>query len=219
MRDAPSGYRVNRLIDQVLMEPGIDRCHELEHLARQIPVQRLAERIRQRATALGKPQRAARAALLARRDALIEAVYAAVVPTGWSCAWIDGASRQSGTRRNAGIGGILLDSDGRRIAQISRAIGEQDAFGAELAALTAMIRCALEHRQPRLWVYTDNDALIHLWQEQREDRSLDEVYALVGQLEKFVIQAIPRLHNQPSNTLARAAIAPAQDRSAGQDYS
>lgn len=211
--------QLNMLIDQALLEYRAEQQHRLKQLAHENPVRQLAERIRQRATLLGKHHRDDRARLLARRDELILTVYTAATPAGWCCAWIDGASRQSGSQRLAGIGGLLLDSDGRCIAQLSRAIGEQGAFEAELAALSSIIQCAIEYQQLLLWVYTDNPALLHLWQKQRNDSRLDGIRKQVAQLDKFVLCEIPRLHNQPANALARAAIKQRQDSHLMQDYS
>ena len=57
----------------------------------------------------------------------------------------------------------------------------------------------------RLWLYTDNWGLVQLWNEHRDDNRLNELRRLAASLEKFTLRAIPRLHNQPANALARAA--------------
>jgi ribonuclease HI len=122
------------------------------------------------------------------------------------CAWADGASFNTDGHRQAGIGGLLVDSDGTVIEHISRPIGEEDAFAAELAALIAVIQSATERQQKRLWLYTDNRGLVQLWNEHRGDKRLNELRRQAASLERIALRAIPRLHNQPANALARAAI-------------
>ena len=89
---------------------------------------------------------------------------------------------------------------------MSRASGEQGAFDAEVAALAAMLQHAIEHQQLKLWVYCDNQGLVNLWHEQRDDHRLEGVRALVKQLQKFTLRYLPRAHNQIANALARESI-------------
>jgi len=197
---------LNAVVDSALLAPTDENREQLRQLAQVSAPGPLAERIRRRATLLAKRRSNDHAPLLRWRDELILAVYAAVLPKGWSCGWADGASFTSDGHRQAGIGGLLMDSNATVIERISRAIGEADAFAAELAALIAVIQCATERQQKRLWLYTDNLGLVQLWNEHRDDNRLNELHRHTASLERFSLRAIPRLHNQPANALARAAV-------------
>ena len=199
------GQRVNTLIDQALLAPSADHQQQLVQLTQTLPVTPLADRLRKRATWICKRRREDTRQLLATRDALIMALYAAMVPTGWACGWCDGSSIKQDATYQAGIGGIVMVSQGPVIVRISRAIGDRQAFEAEVAAVVAVIRAALDQQQRRLWVYTDNSGLARLWQTHREDDRLAELRQLSVQLDRFALQALPRRHNQPANALAKAA--------------
>jgi ribonuclease HI len=206
MKRQNQAQQLNTIVDDALLAPTDGNHEQLRLLSKASNPGPLAERIRRRATLLGKRRNDDPAPLLRWRDELILAVYAAVVPKGWSCGWADGASFKTGGHRQAGIGGLLMDSGGTVIERISRLIGEADAFAAELAALTAVMQCATERRQKRLWLYTDNRGLVQLWNAHRDDNRLDELRRQAASLERFTLRAIPRLHNQPANALARAAV-------------
>jgi ribonuclease HI len=196
----------NTVVDNALLAPTDENREQLRRLAKAGNPGSLAERIRRRATLSAKRRSADRTPLLRLRDELILAVYAAVVPKGWSCGWADGASFETDGHRQAGIGGLLADSDGIVIERISRSIGDEGAFAAELAALTAVMQCATERQQKWLWLYTDNRGLVQLWNEHRGDNRLNELRRQAAGLKRFTLRAIPRLLNQPANALARAAV-------------
>ena len=196
----------NAIIDQALLEPSADHQQHLIQLVADINVTQLGERLRQRATRLGKTRRSERARLLSVRDELMQAVYAAAVPVGWSCAWVDGSSIKTDTQRHAGIGGVLMDANGKVIERMSQAIGEQGAFDAEVAALVAMLQLAIDHQQSQLWVYCDNQGLVNLWHEQRDDHRLDKIRTQVKPLQQFALRYIPSAHNQIAHVLAQKAI-------------
>lgn len=198
-------YLFNRIIDQALLLPSSSHQQQLMQLLQTIPITQLAERIRKRATLIGKRQRGDMRQLLAGRDELIMALYASTAPQGWACAWCDGSSTKLNSHYQAGIGGIVMDSKGNVIARISRAIGDYRAYEAELAAVAAVINTAVAHQQRRLWVFTDNHGLAQLWQEHRDDNRLTEIRHLTSALERFALQALPRQHNQPANALAKKA--------------
>lgn len=196
---------INAMIDQALLVPSSQHHQQLVPFTQTIPVVSLADRVRKRATLLSKRQRENTRQLLATRDQLIMALYAAIVPQGWACAWCDGSSIKQDSHYQAGLGGIVLEPEGTVIARISRGIGDHHAFEAELAAVTAVIQAALDHQQRRLWVYTDNHGLAQLWHAHRDDNRLAEIRRLRAGLERFALQALPRRHNQPANALAKAA--------------
>ena len=197
--------QVNTVIDQALLAPSLQHQQQLLRLTNTIPVRQLAERIRKRATLIGKRQRGNTHQLLAERDELIMALYASTVPQGWACAWCDGSSLKLNSHYQAGIGGIVADSNGNVIAHFSRTIGDHCAFEAELAALAAVISTAAAYQQRRLWVFTDNHGLAQLWQEHRDDSRLAEIRCLASDLDRFALQALLRQHNQPANALAKKA--------------
>jgi hypothetical protein len=143
---------------------------------------------------------------LSVRDKLIQVVYAAVVPAGWSCAWVDGSSIKTDAQRQAGIGGVLMDADGKVIEYINRAIGNKGAFDAEITALVAMLQLDTDHQYFKLWVYCDNQGLANLWHEQRDDHRLDERRTQVKLLQKFALRYISRAHNHITHVLAQKAI-------------
>lgn len=198
--------QLNTIVDNALLAPTGENRRQLRQLAEAGQPGPLAERIRRRATLLARRQNADRMPLLRLRDELIVAVYAAVVPKGWNCGWADGASFEADGRQQAGIGGLLVDSDGMVIERISRSIGEEGAFAAELAALIAVMQCATARQQKWLWLYTDNRGLVQLWDEHRSDNRLKELRRQAASLKRFTLRPIPRLHNQPANALARAAV-------------
>jgi hypothetical protein len=167
--------QLNTIVDSALLAPTDETRKKLRQLAEASEPGPLAERIRRRATLLARRRNADRTPLLRLRDELILAVYAAEVPKGWSCGWADGASFEANGRQQAGIGGLLVDSDGLVIERISRSIGEKGAFAAELAALAAVMQCATERQQKWLWLYTDNRGLAQLWDEHRGDNRLNEL--------------------------------------------
>ena len=197
--------RSNTIIDIALVSPSSANKQQVLHLTSTYAIEQLAERIRKRATLLGKRQREDTQDILMARDEIILALYAAKVPEGWGCAWCDGSSFKRDSQRCAGIGGILMDSNKTIIARFSHAIGGQKAFAAELTALEAVIRSAMDHKQQRLWVYTDNVGLARLWHEHRNDERLVRIRELVSALKQFALRDIPRLHNQPANALAQQA--------------
>ena len=201
-----TAQKLNALIEHALLAPSADHRQQLIQLVTDNDVRLLAERIRQLATRLGKQHRSDRARLLSERDELMLAVYAATVPAQWSCAWVDGSSIKTEARRRAGIGGVLLDADGNVIERFSRAIGEQGGFDAELAALSALLQLAIDHKQLQLWVYCDNQGLVNLWHERRDDPRLEGIRVLVRHLQKFALRYIPRAHNQIANALAQQAV-------------
>lgn len=196
---------LNQVIDRALLEPTPAHQRETQALARDRDAQRLAERIRRRATWLGRHERGSTQQILAIRDELIMSLYAGLAPEGWASAWCDGSSIKRASTLRAGIGVVLMGPTGECIARISRYVGENSAFEAEVAALVAALETASEHHVERIRLHSDSRALVQLWQEKRKDRRLDPVHALVSRFKRIDIRAIPRLHNQAANALAKQA--------------
>lgn len=201
-RHLQSGRDLNALIDAALLDP---RRHETGAVARAFPrtdVTTLCERVRRRATVLARRARTQAAAILAARDHLIQALYARDSPRGWCTAWCDGSGNGS---QPGAVGGVLVDAHGRVIGQWSRMVPARDPFATEIAALASAFAFAAAHGAARLRVYTDCVALVRLWHAQRADERLDAARARARALAQVQLRALPRLHNQLANRLARAA--------------
>lgn len=194
--------RLNQAIDRALLEPAEGDVASLRRMAGRPPPQELAERVRQRAIRLGRRG----AQIPERREALIAALYAAAVPRGWFVAWCDGSSSRTPPGR-AGLGGLIVDSQGEPASHIARFVPGLDSFAAEIAALAAVLQEGLALGASQMRVHTDCPALAQLWHERREDSRLDAVRALARRYRRFELRAIPRKHNEPANRLAREAMA------------
>jgi len=196
---------LNRVIDRALLQPTPQHRNALLAQARLRETPRLAERVRQRATRLGRHEPALARALLSRRDDLTMALYADLAPPGWANAWCDGSSSRQASGLHAGVGVVVLDASGTCIGETGRYVGDKTAFQAELTALMLVLEIALAHDIERLRVHTDSKALAQLWQEHRQDPRLAPVRALGSRFKGLHIDAIPRLHNQVANALAKQA--------------
>jgi ribonuclease HI len=204
LRQRPAS--INATVDPALLAPSSDHRHALLRLRRRVGTTALAERIRQRATALVRRHRPQARAILDQRDRLIQRVYADAAPKGWHTAWGDGSVGDTAHGRRAAIGILLADPDGQTIETLARRIDPAASFDVELAALEATLQAALARHIERLRVHTDCRALAELWHTPRTDPRLAPLRALVQRLRRFELCVVPRLHNQPANRLARAAL-------------
>ena len=195
---------LNAQIDAALLAPGRQQAWSIVRTRPEADAAELAERVRRRATVLTRRSATQTAAVLDARDHLIQALYAHDSPRGWCTAWCDGSSDAS---QRAAVGGVLVDAQGRTLGQWSRVICARDPFATEIAALASAFEFAAAHGADRLRVYTDCVALVRLWNEQRADERLLVVRARARQFARVQLRALPRLHNQPANRLARAALA------------
>jgi ribonuclease HI len=168
-------------------------------------VYRFAERVRRRSTRLIRCKQKNGKNLLAIRDALIMSLYAETAPPGWVNAWCDGSSVTHNNERRAGVGVVIFSQHWDCIAQISRAEGNKTAFEAEIKAVAFTLDTAVAHNITRIRVHTDNKALAHLWRQHRRDARLAEIRKRAANFMKLQICAIPRLHNQAANRLAKQA--------------
>lgn len=210
---------LNALIDACLLTP---QAHPPRELAVHLPAQdtvALAERVRRRATLLSRRDRRDAEAVLAARDALIQALYAHTAPRGAFAAWCDGSSKKSAGALVAGIGGLLMEPQGRIVTRLSRVRRGLDSFAAEIAALEVVLRATAARGAERLCVFTDCVALQRLWLEKRTDPRLERVRELTRRFRRFDLRALPRPHNQPADRLARLALARATAaQKAGDSY-
>jgi len=197
----PRRVSINPVVDEALREPDDASRVALLRLRRRVGTATLAERVRQRAALLGRRMRTDSRAIHAQRDALIEAIYAAATPPGWCGAWSDGASRDG---EHAGLGGILLDHDGRRLATIAHSREPMTALAAEIAAFEAVLQLAGDHGVQRLRLHTDCQALVDRWRSGGGS-ALAHARQLAQCFDGFEIRIVPRLHNQPAAALARRA--------------
>lgn len=200
-RPTEATRRLNRLIDRCLQAPAPARFDAVLRAVSALEAPAVAERVRRRATVLGRVERQHRRAILKARDELVLQLYRQAAPAGWYTAWCDG-SVHGGL---ASIGGLALNPRGNRVGELSRAIGACDPFGTELAAACAVLRLALGRGARQVCAYTDCDALVALWLGRREDPRLHELRGLARECRRFELRRIPRQHNQPAHRLARCA--------------
>jgi hypothetical protein len=177
---------INAVVDPAMLTSTSESLHALLRLRRYVGTTALAERVRQRATALARRHRPQANAILDRRDRLIQRIYANATSTSWHTAWCDGSVDGSAGKRRAAIGVLLAGPDGHTLETLTRTVDATASFDAELAALETTLEAALARRIERLRVHTD-------------------CRALAGRLRRFELCAVPRLHNQPANRLARTA--------------
>ena len=196
---------LNLIIDRALIQPGKHHQQAVVALVENHDVERLADRIRRRATYLGRGLRQQAQQILSVRDELVMSLYASLTPTGWANAWCDGSSIKHDNRLSAGIGAIIVDTTNRCVAQISRNIGNKSAFEAEIAALVATLEIARLKHLECIRVHSDNKALVQLWHERRNDPRMIPIRQIARDLKRLQIRPIPRRHNQVANALAKQA--------------
>jgi ribonuclease HI len=199
-------------IERALLRFTAANVQRVLELARREDASRAADRVQLRAQRLAKAQAALRGPVLAAAEALVLRIYQAAAPSGWLCAWCDATVVRDGAPRRAAVGALLLDRHAREFARISEPIAACEPFEAEIAALAATLQAAAARgaRARRLCVYTDCDALVALWLQQRRDARLGAVRALARRLQRFELRLVPRRHNRMAHRLARAAMAAAR---------
>jgi ribonuclease HI len=205
----PSARPVNELIDRALLHPTDTQWRAVARIGRTVAIQRLAERVRRRATVLARRDRAHGAGILRARDGVILAVYAGDTPARWHTAWCD--SSVTNGAHIAGVGGLLQDAAGRQVAELARRASERTPFEAEIAALVAVVQLARAHDVERLRVYCDCSALARLWHARRDDPRLAALAVLARDFRRLQVCSLPREHNQPAHRLAKSAAASAED--------
>lgn len=196
---------LNQIIDGALNDPTRSHLQAILTLVTPNNVYRLAERVRRLSTRLIRHKHKNTKNLLAVRDALIMALYAEISPAGWANAWCDGSSMIHNDEHRAGVGVVIYSQRWQCIAQTSRAEGNKTAFEAEIQAIAFALDTAMVHHLPRIRVHTDNKALAQLWREHRRDSRLAAIRERAANFERLQICAIPRLHNQAANRLAKQA--------------
>jgi len=196
--------RLNYVIDRVLLGENESALQNLLTVAGSEDTIDLCNRIFRRATLLARHQPSQAAAVISARDRCVQGIYGHRTPNGWFTAWCDGSSGV-GADEQSGLGVVLMDTQKNVVAEYGEHIGSLSPLAAELAALESAVKSAAAQGAERLRVYSDCNALIHLWREQREDVRLVPLRELAGRLQRLHLYLIPRRFNQPANRLARRA--------------
>ncbi len=123
---------------------------------------------------------------------------------------IDGASR--GNPGPAAYGVIIETGDGRRLAELSHALGHATNNVAEYQALLAALDYALAHHHVRLKVISDSELLARQIEGTYKVRSsdlrplYDQARQMIARLQAFSIEAVPRAQNREADRLANRAL-------------
>lgn len=125
-------------------------------------------------------------------------------------AYIDGAS--SGNPGDAGIGVVIYSPDGKEMVRESVYIGSTTNNVAEYEALKYALRRALDFSAKEIIVYSDSKLLVnqvkgsYKVRDEKLKRSMSEVKMLLGSLQGFLIEYIPREKNSLADKLAKEGI-------------
>jgi len=196
---------LNQVIDDALTDSREQNRQAVCASATPQNIFRLAERVRRRATLMTRRKRKNVQILLHQRDTLIMALYAKITPPGWANVWCDGSSISHHDERRAGIGVIVFSSDAHRLAQASVYVGNKTAFEAEVQAIVHALDICASHNITKVRIHTDNKGLAQLWREHRQDSRMTIIREHAKNIEKLQIRALPRVHNQAANALAKIA--------------
>jgi len=197
--------RINRAIDDALQNPDAETLQALLALAANEATIPLCDRIFRRATRLAQRNRSETASIIATRNRRVLEVYAHRAPKGWFSAWCDGSSTTDAGGRRAGIGLVLMNPHHEVNAALGEPAGALSSLDAELAALVATVKTAGARGARYLRMHTDCPALVHLWQDRRDDDSLSDVRQAARPLRRLQLRLVPRRFNQVANALARDA--------------
>jgi len=195
--------RINRAVDEALQDANGETILALLELVADEATIPLCDRILRRATRLARQNRSETASIIATRNRRVLEVYAHRAPKSWFSAWCDGSSTTDADGKRAGIGVVLMDAQHEAIATLGEPAGALSPLDAELAALEATVTTAVARGAGYLRVHTDCPALVHLWQDRRDDDSLSGVRQAARPLRRLQLRLVPRRFNQVANALAR----------------
>jgi ribonuclease HI len=195
--------RINRAVDEALQSADAEALLALLALAADEATIPLCDRVLRRATRLTRRDRTESATIIAARNRRVLEIYAHRTPKGWFSAWCDGSSTTDADGRRAGIGLVLMDAQHEVIAALGEPAGALSPLDAEMAALEATVTTAVARGAGYLRVHTDCPALVHLWQDRRDDDSLAGVRQAARPLRRLQLRLVPRRFNQVANALAR----------------
>jgi len=123
--------------------------------------------------------------------------------------YIDGASR--GNPGKAGVG-VIIEEDGRRVAERSEYIGEATNNVAEYSALIIALEEALARNLKHVEIVTDSELLVRqmLGEYRVRDEKLRKLYdrarELAGVFEEIEFRKVARADNREADKLANRAI-------------
>jgi probable phosphoglycerate mutase len=129
---------------------------------------------------------------------------------GWVTAHCDGGSR--GNPGPAGFGAVITGPDGQVLARLSQFLGVQTNNFAEYSGLLAVLKWALERRQPRLRVVSDSELMVKQMKGQYKVASpglrplWEEARGLARQFQAFEITHTLRGGNKEADRLANEAM-------------
>jgi len=124
--------------------------------------------------------------------------------------YVDGASK--GNPGDSGIGVAMFAMDGRKVAQVSRAIGTATNNVAEYTALIEALQVARDLQVKTLHVISDSELMVNQVSGKYKIKNVDllkkaqEVMALRKGLDKFTISYVGRENNKLADALSTAQI-------------
>ena len=201
-----SNWALNEAIDGALCSHCLDATQRLLELCLNSAPCPIAERVRQRATALGRRHRLDTQAILHERDQLIQKIYLQDMPSGWVGAWCDASSQPVQAGYRSSVGGFVMNIHGNVLAQFSQRVASLPPFEAEVAAVATVLKLAQQLSLEKVTVHTDCKALVQQWLHQRVDPRLAPIRNQADRLGGCFLKYIPRKNNACANHLARLAL-------------
>jgi ribonuclease HI len=131
-------------------------------------------------------------------------------PQNYLTAHTDGGAR--GNPGPAGYGVVIHDSQGNKVAVLSRYLGRQTNNFAEYQALIAALEYAVEHGPKALKVISDSELLVRQIKGiyRVKEPTLRDLHArasqLISKLDWFNIEHVLRGHNHEADELANQAM-------------
>ncbi len=122
----------------------------------------------------------------------------------------DGASRHN--PGPAAIGATIKDARGKLLASISHGIGMATNNQAEYLAAISAVRKAIELGARRVDIYMDSELVVKQVSGLYRTRNaglksgLGELMKLLGSLDGYTINYVPREHNREADSLANRAL-------------
>ena len=130
--------------------------------------------------------------------------------SGVHVAHVDGASR--GNPGPAAYAVVMRDPEGRVVLELAKKIGRETNNVAEYFALLAALDYAAAHGLRSLRIRSDSELLVRQVQGRYKVKSAhlqplhERVRKLVGELQYFAIEHVPREMNREADALANAAL-------------
>jgi len=128
----------------------------------------------------------------------------------WAVAYTDGSSR--GNPGEAGIGVVILDSDGKAVREANRAIGTATNNSAEYAAILLALAEAKSLGFEKIEIRTDSELLAcqltgkYRIRNPRLLKAAVRCMSLLREFDEWKVTLVPREENGRADKLARAAI-------------